>query len=120
MNGYLLAPFVQQAFERAFPEASPQLVYVSSKKLSFQVGPLYMRVVIEEALDDFLPGQRFLQLLGRGYNPFLVHPERLEGVLILHLRPLAFSKVPDRLSWDLLRSAAASIICLPEYARGNL
>jgi hypothetical protein len=57
-----------------------------------------------------------VHLLSRGYNVLLIHPERLEGLLILYTKALPFSRIPDVLDWPTLSLAATSKVYLPSYA----
>jgi len=71
--------------------------------------------VVRKAQEGRFSGHQLVHLLSRGYGILLVHPERLEGLLVLHTKPLPFSRVPDELDWKTLNLAAVSKVYLPAY-----
>jgi hypothetical protein len=71
--------------------------------------------VVRTAPEGHFSGPVLLHLLDRGYGVFLVHPQRLEGLLLLYTKPLPFSRTPDVLDWETMTLAAASRVHLPAY-----
>ncbi len=115
MRPYLFLPFLREALEKAF-EDDP-LITVSSRSsyLVAKAGGHHLKVVVRKAPEGRLSGHQLVYLLGRGYGVFVVHPERLEGLLILYTKPLPFSRIPDTLDWPTLNLAAVSRVYLPMY-----
>jgi hypothetical protein len=115
MRPYLFLPFVREALEKAF-EDDP-LITVSSRSsyLVAKAGGHHLKVVVRKAPEGRLSGHQLVYLLGRGYGVFVVHPDLLEGLLVLHTKPLPFSRVPDELDWKMLELAAVSKAYLPAY-----
>jgi hypothetical protein len=115
MRPYLFLPFLREALEKAF-EDDP-LITVSSRSsyLVAKAGGHRLKVLVKSAPGGTFSGHLLVHLLGRGYGVFVVHPERLEGLLILYTKPLPFSRTPDELDWQTLRIAAVSKTYLPAY-----
>ena len=115
MRPYLFLPFLREALEKAF-EDDP-LITVSSRSsyLVAKAGGHHLKVVVRKAPEGRLSGHQLVYLLGRGYGLFLVHPDLLEGLLILYTKPLPFSRTPDELDWKTLNLAAVSKVYLPMY-----
>jgi hypothetical protein len=74
-----------------------------------------LKIVVKTAPEGKLSGHLLLHLLSRGYGVFVVHPDRLEALLVLHTKPLPFSRTPDVLSWETLSLAATSKVYLSAY-----
>jgi hypothetical protein len=116
MRAYLFLPFVREALEKVFEDAPFVAVYPTKTYLVAQAGGLRrLKVVVRKAQEGRFSGHQLVHLLSRGYNVLLIHPERLEGLLILYTKPLPFSRIPDTLDWPTLRLAAVSKVFLPEY-----
>ena len=116
MKPYLFLPFVREALEKAFEEEAFIDVYPTNTYLVAQGGGLRrLKVVVRKAPEGRFSGHLLVHLLSRGYSVFVVHPERLEALLVLHTKPLPFSRTPDELDWQTLRIAAVSKTYLPAY-----
>jgi hypothetical protein len=115
MRPYLFVPFLREALEKAFEDDPFVAVYATSSYLVAKAGGHHLKVVIRKAPEGRLSGHQLVYLLGRGYGVFVVHPERLEALLILYTKPLPFSRVPDVLTWETLSLAAASKVYLSAY-----
>jgi hypothetical protein len=116
MKPYLFVPFLREALEKTFEDAPFVAVYATKTYLVAQAGGLRrLKVVVIKAPDGRLSGHQLVYLLGRGYGVFVVHPERLEGLLVLYTTPLPFSRTPDVLTWETLNLAATSKVYLSAY-----
>jgi hypothetical protein len=116
MRPYLFVPFLREALEKAFEEDAFIHVYPTNTYLVAQAGGLRrLKVVVRKAPEGRLSGHQLVYLLGRGYGVFVVHPDLLEGLLVLHTKPLPFSRTPDELDWPTLNLAATSRVYLPAY-----
>jgi len=115
MRPYLFLPFLREALEKAF-EDDP-LITVSSRSsyLVAKAGGHHLKVVVKSAPEGRFSGSLLVHLLSRGYGLLLVHPERLEALLVLHTKPLPFSCTPYELDWKTLNLAAVSRVYLPAY-----
>jgi hypothetical protein len=115
MRPYLFLPFLREALEKAF-EDDP-LITVSSRSsyLVAKAGGHHLKVVVKSAPEGRFSGSLLLHLLSRGYSVFVVHPERLEALLVLYTKPLPFSRTPYELDWKTLNLAAVSKVYLPAY-----
>jgi len=115
MRPYLFVPFLREALEKAFEDHS-FAVYPTETYLVAQAGGLRrLKVVVRKAQEGRFSGHQLVHLLSRGYGILLVHPERLEGLLILYTKALPFSRIPDTLDWPTLNLAAVSRVYLPMY-----
>ncbi len=116
MRPYLFVPFLREALEKAFEDAPFVAVYPTKTYLVAQAGGLRpLKVVVKSAPEGKFSGHLLVHLLSRGYNVLLIHPERLEGLLILNTKALPFSRIPDTLDWPTLNLAAVSKVYLPMY-----
>jgi hypothetical protein len=116
MRPYLFVPFLREALEKAFEEEAFIDVYPTNTYLVAQAGGFRrLKVVVRKAPEGRFSGHQLVYLLGRGYEVFVVHPERLEALLVLHTKPLPFSRIPDVLDWPTLSLAATSKVYLPLY-----
>jgi len=116
MKPYLFVPFLREALEKTFEDAPFVVVYPTKTYLVAQAGGLRrLKVVVRKAEEGRFSGHVLVHLLSRGYNVLLIHPERLEGLLILYTKPLPFSRTPDVLTWETLNLAAASKVYLSAY-----
>jgi hypothetical protein len=115
MKPYLFVPFLREALEKTF-EDDP-LITVSSRSsyLVAKAGGHRLKIVVRTAPEGKLSGHLLLHLLSRGYGVFVVHPDHLEALLVLHTKPLPFSRTPDELDWKTLNLAAVSKVYLPMY-----
>jgi hypothetical protein len=117
MRPYLFVPFLREALEKAFEDHSFVDIYATKTYLVAQGGGLCrLKVVVRKAEEGRFSGHVLVHLLSRGYNVLLIHPERLEGLLILYTKALPFSRIPDVLDWPTLSLAATSKVYLPSYA----
>lgn len=116
MRPYLFLPYVQQALEKAYEEDTPPLLYATRTHIVARAGGHRFKIVVRTAPEGKFSGHLLLHLLDRGYGVFIVHPERLEGLLVLFTRPLPFSSTPEVLDWQTLSLSAASKVYLPAYA----
>ncbi len=115
MRPYLFLPFVQEALEKAFEDDPFVMARATNSYLVAKAGGHHLKVVVRKAQDGRFSGHLLVHLLDKGQGVFLVHPEALEGLLVLHTKPLPFSRTPDELDWQTLRIAAVSKIYLPAY-----
>jgi len=115
MRPYLFVPFLREALEKAF-EDDP-LITVSSRSsyLVAKAGGHHLKVVVRKAPGGTLSGHVLVYHLSGGYGLFLVHPDLLEGLLVLYTKPLPFSRTPYELDWKTLNLAAVSKVYLPAY-----
>jgi hypothetical protein len=116
MRPFLFVPFLREALEKTFEDAPFVAVYPTKTYLVAQAGGLRrLKVVVRKAQEGRFSGHQLVHLLNGGYNVFLIHPERLEGLLVLHTKALPFSRIPDVLDWPTLDLAATSRVYLPAY-----
>jgi hypothetical protein len=116
MRPYLFVPFLKEALEKAFKDSDHSFaVYPTETYLVAQAGLSRLKVVVRSAPGGTFSGHELVHLLSRGYGVFIVHPERLEGLLVLYTTPLPFSRTPDVLTWETLNLAATSKVHLPAY-----
>jgi hypothetical protein len=115
MRPYLFVPFLREALEKAFEDDPFVAVYATSSYLVAKAGGHHLKVVIRKAPEGRLSGHQLVYLLGRGYGVLVVHPDLLEGLLVLHTKPLPFSRTPYELDWKTLNLAAVSRVYLPAY-----
>jgi hypothetical protein len=116
MKPYLFVPFLREALEKKFVGDAFIDVYPTSRYLVAQAGGLHrLKVVVRKAPEGRFSGPLLVYFLSRGYGVFLVHPERLEALLILYTKALPFSRIPDVLDWPTLNLAATSKVYLPAY-----
>jgi hypothetical protein len=116
MRPYLFVPFLREALEKAFEEDAFIHVYPTNTYLVAQAGGLRrLKVVVRKAPEGRFSGHQLVYLLSRGYGVFVVHPDLLEGLLVLHTKPLPFSRTPYELDWPTLNLAATSRVYLPAY-----
>ena len=115
MRPFLFLPFVREALEKKFEEDAFIDVYATNTHLVARAGGHRLKIVVKTAPEGKLSGHLLLHLLSRGYGVFVVHPEHLEGLLILYTKPLPFSRTPDVLTWETLNLAAASKVYLSAY-----
>jgi hypothetical protein len=115
MRPYLFLPFVREALEKRFEDDPFIDVYATNSYLVAEAGGHRLKIVVKTAPEGKLSGHLLVHLLSRGYGVFVVHPERLEGLLVLYTKPLPFSRTPDVLSWETLNLAAASKVYLSAY-----
>ncbi len=115
MRPYLFLPFVREALEKRFEDDAFIDVYATNTHLVAKAGGHRFKVLVRAAPEGRFSGPLLVHLLGRGYSVFVVHPERLEALLVLHTKPLPFSRTPDVLTWETLSLAATSRVYLPSY-----
>jgi hypothetical protein len=116
MRPFLVVPFLREALEKTFEDDPFISVYATNSYLVAKAGGLRrLKVVVRKAPGGTFSGHQLVHLLNGGYNVFLIHPERLEGLLVLHTKPLPFSRTPDELDWKTLNLAAVSKVYLPMY-----
>jgi hypothetical protein len=115
MKPFLYLPFVREALEKAFEDDPSISVYSTNSYLVAQAGGHRLKVLVRKAPGGTFSGHLLVHLLSRGYGLLLVHPEHLEALLVLHTKPLPFSRTPDELDWQTLRIAAVSKTYLPAY-----
>jgi hypothetical protein len=116
MRPFLFVPFLREALEKAFEEDAFIHVYPTNTYLVAQAGGLRrLKVVVRKAPGGTFSGHQLVHLLNGGYNVLLIHPDRLEGLLILYTKALPFSRIPDTLDWPTLNLAATSKVYLPLY-----
>jgi hypothetical protein len=116
MRPYLFVPFLREALEKTFEDAPFVAVYPTKTYLVAQAGGLRrLKVVVRKAEEGRFSGHVLVHLLSRGYNVLLIHPERLEALLILYTKALPFSRIPDVLDWPTLSLAATSKVYLSAY-----
>jgi len=116
MRPYLFLPFVREALEKRFEDDAFIDVYATNTYLVAKAGGHRLKVLVRAAPGGTFSGHLLVHLLSRGYGVFVVHPERLEGLLVLYTTPLPFSRTPDVLTWETLNLAAVSKVHLPFYA----
>ncbi len=115
MKPFLYLPFVREALEKAFEDDPFVAVYATNSYLVAKAGGHRWKIVVKSAPEGKFSGHLLLHLLSRGYGILLLHPERLEALLVLYTKPLPFSRVPDVLTWETLNLAATSRVYLPAY-----
>jgi hypothetical protein len=115
MRPFLFVPFLREALEKTFEDDPSISVYSTSSYLVAKAGGHRFKVLVRAAPGGTFSGHVLVHLLGRGYNVLLIHPERLEGLLILYTKALPFSRIPDTLDWPTLSLAATSKVYLPLY-----
>jgi hypothetical protein len=115
MKPFLFLPFVREALEKRFEDGPFVAVYATSSYLVAKAGGHRLKIVVKRAPEGKFSGHLLLHLLSRGYGVFVVHPERLEALLVLYTTPLPFSRTPDVLTWETLNLAATSKVYLPSY-----
>jgi hypothetical protein len=120
MRPYLYLPFVREALEKAFEDDPSISVYSTSSYLVAKGGGHRFKVLVRAAPGGTFSGHLVVHNLSRGYGLFLVHPDLLEGLLVLYTKPLPFSRTPDVLTWETLKLAAVSKVHLPFYALEGL
>ena len=116
MRPFLFLPFLREALEKTFEDDPSISVYSTNSYLVAKAGGHRLKVLVRKAEEGRFSGHLLVHLLSRGYNVLLIHPERLEGLLILYTKPLPFSRIPDVLDWPTLNLAATSKVYLPSYA----
>jgi hypothetical protein len=116
MKPFLYLPFVREALEKAFEDDPFVAVYATNSYLVAKAGGHRLKIVVRKAPEGRFSGPLLVHLLSRGYGLLLVHPEHLEALLVLHTKPLPFSRTPDVLTWETLNLAATSKVYLPSYA----
>jgi hypothetical protein len=112
---FLYLPFLREALDKAFEDDPFITVYSTNTYLVAKAGGHRLKVLVRAAPEGRFSGPLLVHLLSRGYGILLVHPERLEALLVLYTKPLPFSRVPDVLSWETLNLAATSRVYLPAY-----
>ena len=115
MRPYLFFPFVREALEKVFQDDPFVSVYATDTYLVAKAGGHRFKIVVRLAPEGSFSGHVLVHLLERGYGLFLVHPDRLEALLVLYTRPLPFSRTPEILDWQTLNLAAVSRVFLPDY-----
>jgi hypothetical protein len=115
MRPYLFLPFLREALEKRFEDDPFVAVYATSSYLVAKAGGHRLKIVVKTAPEGRFSGHVLVHHLSRGYGLFLVHPDLLEGLLVLHTKPLPFSRTPDELDWKTLNLAATSKVYLPAY-----
>ncbi len=115
MRPFLFLPFLREALEKRFEDDPFIDVYATNSYLVAKAGGHRLKVLVRAAPEGRFSGPLLVHLLSRGYGLLLVHPEHLEALLVLHTKPLPFSRTPDELDWQTLRIAAVSKTYLPAY-----
>ena len=115
MRPYLFVPFLREALEKAFEDDPFISVYATNTHLVARAGGHRLKIVVKGAPEGKFSGHLLLHLLSRRYGILLLHPERLEALLVLYTKPLPFSRVPDVLTWETLNLAAVSRVYLSAY-----
>jgi hypothetical protein len=115
MRPFLFVPFLREALEKTFEDDPSISVYSTNSYLVAKAGGHRLKVLVRKAPGGTFSGHVLVNHLSRGYNVLLIHPERLEGLLVLHTKPLPFSRIPDTLDWPTLNLAATSKVYLPLY-----
>jgi hypothetical protein len=115
MKPYLFVPFLREALEKTFEDDPFISVYATNTHLVARAGGHRLKIVVKGAPEGKFSGHLLLHLLSRGYGILLLHPERLEALLVLYTKPLPFSRVPDVLTWETLNLAAVSRVYLSAY-----
>jgi len=112
---YIFLPFVREALEKAYEDDPFVSAYATDTYLVAKAGGHRFKIVVRLAPEGAFSGHVLVHLLERGYGLFLVHPDRLEALLVLYTRPLPFSRTPEILDWQTLNLAAVSRVFLPNY-----
>jgi len=112
---FLYLPFLREALDKAFEDDPFITVYSTNSYLVAKAGGHRLKVLVKSAPGGTFSGHLLVHLLDRGYGVFVVHPDLLEGLLVLYTKPLPFSRVPDELDWKTLNLAAVSKVYLPAY-----
>ena len=115
MRPFLYLPFLREALEKTFEDDPSISVYSTNTYLVAKAGGHHLKVVVRKAPEGRFSGHLLVHHLSRGYGILLVHPDLLEGLLVLYTKPLPFSRVPDELDWKTLNLAATSKVYLPAY-----
>jgi hypothetical protein len=115
MKPYLFVPFLREALEKTFEDDPSISVYSTNSYLVAKAGGHRLKVVVRKAPEGRFSGHQLVYLLDRGYGVLVVHPDLLEGLLVLHTKPLPFSRTPYELDWPTLNLAATSRVYLPAY-----
>ncbi len=115
MRPFLFLPFVREALEKTFEDDAFIDVYATNTHLVARAGGHRLKVLVRKAQDGRFSGHLLVHLLDKGQGVFLVHPEALEGLLVLPTKPLPFSRAPDVLDWPTLKLSAGSKVYLPSY-----
>ena len=115
MKPYLFLPFVREALEKRFADDAFIDVYATNSYLVARAGGHRLKVLIRKAPEGRFSGHQLVHHLSRGYGILLVHPDLLEGLLVLYTKPLPFSRTPYELDWPTLNLAAVSRVYLPAY-----
>jgi hypothetical protein len=115
MRPFLFVPFLREALEKTFEDDPSISVYSTNTYLVAEAGGHRLKVLVRSAPGGTFSGHALVHHLSRGYGLFLVHPDLLEGLLVLYTKPLPFSRTPDELDWQTLRIAAVSKTYLPAY-----
>jgi len=115
MKPFLYLPFLREALEKAFEDDPSISVYSTNSYLVAKAGGHRFKVLVRAAPEGRFSGPLLVHLLSRGYGLLLVHPDRLEALLVLHTKPLPFSRTPDVLTWETLNLAATSKVYLSAY-----
>jgi hypothetical protein len=115
MRPYLFLPFVREALEKRFEDDAFIDVYATNSYLVAKAGGHRFKVLVRAAPGGTFSGHVLVHHLSRGYGLFLVHPDLLEGLLVLHTKPLPFSRTPYELDWKTLNLAAVARVYLPAY-----
>jgi hypothetical protein len=115
MRPFLFLPFVREALEKTFEDDAFIDVYATNAHLVARAGGHRLKVLVRKAQDGRFSGHLLVHLLDKGQGVFLVHPEALEALLVLHTKPLPFSRTPDVLDWPTLKLSASSKVYLPSY-----
>ena len=115
MRPYLFLPFVREALEKAFEDDPFVAVYATNSHLVAKAGGHRLKVLVRAAPGGTFSGHVLVHHLSRGYALFLVHPDLLEGLLVLYTKPLPFSHTPYELDWSTLNLAATSKVYLSAY-----
>jgi hypothetical protein len=115
MRPYLFLPLLREALEKAFEDDPFVVVHATNTYLVAKAGGHRFKVLVRAAPGGTFSGHLLVHLLSRGYGVLVVHPDLLEGLLVLYTKPLPFSRVPDELDWKTLNLAAVSKVYLPAY-----
>jgi len=115
MRPFLFLPFLREALQKAFEDDPSISVYSTNSYLVAKAGGHRFKVLVRAAPGGTFSGHLIVHHLSRGYGLFLVHPDLLEGLLVLHTKPLPFSRTPYELDWKTLNLAAVSRVYLPAY-----
>jgi hypothetical protein len=115
MKPYLFVPFLREALEKRFEDDAFIDVYATNSYLVARAGGHRLKVLVRAAPGGTFSGHVLVHHLSRGYGILLVHPDLLEGLLVLYTKPLPFSRTPYELDWKTLNLAAVSRVYLPAY-----